>query len=114
MLHDRKNKKCSGQGKERAKSEPEGERENAGEHWVLPAGLPCERGLNDNGAHQGHSTTQSHGSVSSTRNTGTLSMLLKIHAHSAQTAHTQNANRIYKHWFISQNSLFYHIRAVVI
>ncbi len=74
---------------ERAKIKPEGERENAGEHWVLPAGLPCERGLNDNGAHQGPSTTQSHGSA---RNTGTHSMLLHIHTHAAQNAH-----KIYKH-----------------
>lgn len=85
--NDGTNKEKSGPGRARAKSKPEGERENAGEHWVLPAGFPCERGLNDNGAHQGPSTTQSHGSA---RNTGTHSMLLHIHTHAAQ---------IYKHWF---------------
>lgn len=84
---DGTNKERSGPGRVRAKRKPEGERENAGEHWVLPAGFPCECGLNDNGAHQGPSTTQSHGSA---RNTGTHSLLLHIHTHAAQ---------IYKHWF---------------
>lgn len=56
---------------------------------MLPAGFPCERGLNDNGAHQGPSTTQSHGSA---RNTGTHSMLLHLHIGMLHRMHTRYIN----------------------
>lgn len=80
----------AGRGERESKKQARGrERENAGEHWVLPAGFPCERGLNDNGAHQGPSTTQSHGSA---RNTGTHSMLLYLHTGMLHRMHTRYIN----------------------